>query len=113
MTEINPLSSRQEHVFLIRVWFEPGQDFPGLWRGFFTQLPGGARLPIRFTSDALRFVSTLQEPVDRTVPQRVLVQFGLMEQDEQNLQSLIVEILPQNQPLLPDDLQGQEQESQS
>ena len=47
---------RQEHLFVLRVWYETGEAGPGQWRGYVTHAQSGTRLPVTCLEDMLDFV---------------------------------------------------------
>jgi hypothetical protein len=94
MTDIKRSAARQEHVFLIRVWYEPGQEQGGQWRGTFSQLPSGLRLPIRIAEQGRPFLLDLEAYVESAVQMRsAVMQFRMADKDEADHQCLVVEIL--------------------
>ncbi len=55
---MTPLSNeRPQHMFIVRVWYEPDPASPGQWRGLVEHVPSGQRMYFVSLADMTDFIA--------------------------------------------------------
>jgi hypothetical protein len=57
------MEERSEHLFLVRLWLEPGQAGPLIWRGTVEHAPSGQRFHFISLRDLTDFIALRLEPL--------------------------------------------------